>query len=69
MLQLNIQLTLTEAMLKQGGLEAVCCQQVDELLDALRTQDFDVLLTDVQMPAISGFDLLSLLRASIRPPR
>ena len=63
----RIQLTLTEAMLKQGGLEAVCCQQVDELLDALRTQDFDVLLTDVQMPAISGFDLLSLLRASNIP--
>lgn len=63
----RIQLTLTAAMLKQGGLESVCCQQVDELLDALRTQDFDVLLTDVQMPAISGFDLLNLLRASNIP--
>lgn len=60
----RIQLTLTAAMLQQGGLESVCCQQVDELLDALRTQNFDALLTDVQMPAINGFDLLSLLRAS-----
>lgn len=63
----RIQLTLTAAMLKQGGLEAVCCQQPDELLDALRNDAFDVLLTDVQMPAISGFDLLNLLRASNIP--
>ena len=63
----RIQLTLTAAMLKQGGLKSVCCQQVDELLEALRTQDFDVLLTDVQMPAINGFDLLTLLRESNIP--
>lgn len=63
----RIQLTLTAAMLKQSGLEAVCCQQLDELLDDLRSQNFDVLLTDVQMPAINGFDLLNLLRASNIP--
>lgn len=63
----RIQLTLTAAMLKQGGLDSVCCQQPDELLDALRGEPFDVLLTDVQMPAISGFDLLNLLRASNIP--
>ena len=63
----RIQLTLTAAMLKQGGVDSVCCQQVDELLDALRTGSFDVLLTDVQMPAINGFDLLRLLRASNIP--
>lgn len=60
----RIQLTLTVAMLRQGGIEALACQQVDELLEALRTQDFDVLLTDVQMPALNGFELLRLLRAS-----
>lgn len=63
----RIQLTLTAAMLKQGGVESVCCQQPDELLGALRNDTFDVLLTDVQMPAISGFDLLNLLRASNIP--
>ena len=63
----RIQLTLTAAMLKQGGVESVCCQQPDELLGALRNDTFDVLLTDVQMPAISGFDLLNLLRVSNIP--
>ena len=60
----RIQLTLTAAMLGQSGIDAVSCVQIDELLDALRTGDFDALLTDVQMPAINGFDLLQLLRAS-----
>lgn len=63
----RIQLTLTAAMLSQSGITSVCCLQPDELLDALRTQPFDALLTDVQMPAISGFDLLRLLRASNLP--
>lgn len=60
----RIQLTLTAGMLGQSGIDAVSCVQVDELLDALRTSEFDALLTDVQMPAINGFDLLQLLRAS-----
>lgn len=63
----RIQLTLTAAMLQQSGINSVSCLQLDELLDALRTATFDVLLTDVQMPAINGFDLLKLLRASNIP--
>lgn len=63
----RIQLTLTAAMLEQSGITSVSCLQPDELLDALRTGSFDVLLTDVQMPAINGFDLLMLLRASNIP--
>ena len=63
----RIQLMLTEAMLKQQGMMAVSCLQVDELLDALRAGHFDALLTDVQMPAMNGFELLQLLRASNIP--
>lgn len=63
----RIQLTLTSAMLAQQGIQATCCQQLDELTEQLRSQTFDVLLTDVQMPAINGFDLLKLLRASNIP--
>nr|WP_302830357.1 hybrid sensor histidine kinase/response regulator [uncultured Bacteroides sp.] len=63
----RIQLTLTAAMLSHQGITSVCCLQMDELLDALRSGHFDVLLTDVQMPAINGFDLLKLLRASNIP--
>lgn len=63
----RIQLTLTAAMLAQSGITSVTCLQLDELLEALRTDTFDVLLTDVQMPVMNGFDLLNLLRASNIP--
>ena len=63
----RIQLTLTSAMLAQSGITSVACLQLDELLEALRTDTFDVLHTDVQMPAMNGFDLLNLLRASNIP--
>ena len=63
----KIQLNLTAAMLKQHGIDAVCCEQPEELTEQLRTSVFDVLLTDIQMPAINGFDLVKLLRASNIP--
>lgn len=63
----KIQLNLTAAMLKQHGIDAVCCEQLEELTEQLRSSVFDVLLTDIQMPAINGFDLVKLLRASNIP--
>lgn len=63
----KIQLNLTAAMLKQYGIDAVCCEQLEELTDRLRSSTFDVLLTDIQMPAINGFELVKLLRASNIP--
>ena len=63
----RIQLQLTSAMLGQQGIESVCCETPEALFEALKEQTFDVLLTDVQMPAINGFDLLELLRKSNIP--
>ena len=63
----RIQLNLTAAMLKQHGIDAVCCEQLEQLIEQLRSSVFDVLLTDIQMPAINGFDLVKLLPASNIP--
>lgn len=63
----KIQLSLTAAMLSHHGIDAVCCEHPEELTGQLRTSVFDVLLTDIQMPAINGFDLVKLLRASNIP--
>lgn len=63
----KIQLSLTAAMLAQSQIETVCCEQLEELIEQLRSSEFDVLLTDIQMPAINGFDLVKLLRASNIP--
>lgn len=63
----KMQLSLTAAMLGRAGITAVCCQQPDELIEHLRSEHFDLLLTDVQMPAMDGFSLLTLLRSSNLP--
>lgn len=58
------QLELNAAILKNHGAEAIGCTSVEALVEKLRTEIFDILMTDVQMPAMNGFDLLKLLRAS-----
>ena len=45
----KIQLNLTAAMLKQHGIDAVCCEQLEELTEQLRSSTFDVLLTDIHI--------------------
>lgn len=66
-MMIRFSLNLTAAMLKQHNIDAVCCEQLEELIEQLRSSTFDVLLTDIQMPAINGFDLVKLLRASNIP--
>ncbi len=63
----RIQLELTAAMLKQQGISAICCQYPEELFEWLKKETFTLLLTDVQMPAINGFELLKQLRESDNP--
>lgn len=60
----RIQLELTAAMLKHIGADVMCCQTADEIIGQLRVERFDLLLSDIQMPAMNGFDLLRLLRTS-----
>lgn len=60
------QLLLTRTMLDKlsGGLWATtACSDVDELLKTLRREPFDLLLTDIEMPALNGFALLERIRA------
>ncbi len=63
----KLQVEMTIALLKSKGIAAVGCERIDELIDYLRSDKFDVLLTDLQMPAMNGFDLLKLLRNSNIP--
>ena len=58
----KIQLNLTAAMLKQHNIDAVCCEQLEELIEQLRSSTFDVLLTDIQMPSADGFSVLAAVR-------
>lgn len=58
----RIQLQLTTAMLERSGVEVTCCEQPEELFNKLKESPFDALLTDIQMPAMNGFDLLKAIR-------
>ncbi|MBO5592848.1 MAG: response regulator [Prevotella sp.] len=55
-------LKMTVEMLKRKGVKAEACHTVDELLDCLRKRPYDLIITDIMLGNMSGFDLLELLR-------
>lgn len=63
----RIQLQLTTAMLERPGVTVTCCEQPEELFNKLKESHFDALLTDIQMPAMNGFDLLKAIRTLDAP--
>lgn len=60
----SILLRITEDMLGRHGVECTTCQSVKEAVLALDRLDYDLVLTDIQMPVTDGFGLLKLLRSS-----
>jgi len=54
---------LLEKVLRRGGHEVVACATADDALAKLRSSRFDLLLTDVVMPGMDGFDLLRRVKA------
>lgn len=65
----RIQMHLTEAMLhnvtdevKGLKVETVCCEHPEELVAQLQAHTFNLIFTDIQMPAMNGFELLKYLR-------
>lgn len=59
-----IQLKIAEDMLGRRGISCTTCMNVREAVEALVESDYDIVLTDVQMPVTDGFGLLKLLRNS-----
>ena len=57
-------LDMMKEMYKQSGVECDTCQSVDELTDQMRTKDYDLLITDLKMPEVNGYEVLELLRTS-----
>lgn len=60
----RIQLNVTKEMLERGGIKCDCCQTSWELIARLKSQTYDLLLTDIQMPETDGYGILELLRSS-----
>ena len=67
----RIQLNLTEVMIydlfnhAQHNIPPVikCCTQPEELFKLIASETFDIVFTDIQMPAMNGFELLQKLRS------
>lgn len=60
----TILLKIAEDMLGRNGVDCMTCRDTREAVAALRRSDYDLVLTDVQMPVTDGFGLLKLLRGS-----
>lgn len=57
-----IQLKIAEDMLVRNGITCTTCMNVRDVVAAIGQSDYDMVLTDVQMPDTDGFALLRLLR-------
>jgi two-component system response regulator PilR (NtrC family) len=51
-----------EILLRREGYDVTCAADVDGALLALESDDFDVVISDLQMPGKTGLDLLHALR-------
>lgn len=57
-------LNIVKEMLERNGVNCKTCATAKEVVKAMHNQDYDLLLSDIQMPGTNGFDLLALLRNS-----
>lgn len=60
----RMQLDVTRKMYARYGVECDCCLNVGELVEALRHNRYDLMLTDIRMSEIDGYGVLALLRGS-----
>ena len=59
-----LQLALTEEFLKRNHVEVASCTNPFTVVDILRNSSFDAIITDIQMPGMDGYGLLSAIRTS-----
>lgn len=57
-------LDVIKEMLERNGMSCTTCTTTKEVVKAMRGKDYDLLLSDIQMPGTNGFGLLTLLRNS-----
>lgn len=60
----EIVLSMMKDMYADVGVHCDTFSNVSDMMDALRTRHYDLLITDLKMPEINGFEVLELLRSS-----
>lgn len=60
----EVLLLMLKEMYSQEGIHCDTCTDVAKLMELIRRKEYSLLLTDLNMPDINGFELLELLRSS-----
>ena len=60
----EVLLLMLKEMYAQEGTHCDTCTDAAELMEMIRRKEYSLLLTDLNMPEINGFELLELLRTS-----
>ena len=60
----EVLLLMLKEMYVHEGIHCDTCTNAAELMEMIRRKEYSLLLTDLNMPEINGFELLELLRAS-----
>lgn len=60
----EVLLLMLKEMYAQEGIHCYTCTDAAELMEMIRKKKYNLLLTDLNMPEINGFELLELLRTS-----
>ena len=60
----EVLLLMLKEMYAQEGIHCDTCTNTAELMEMIRRKEYSLLLTDLNMPEINGFELLELLRSS-----
>ncbi len=59
-----LQLEVIKEMLERNGVSCHTCVNAKELFEEMRNKEYDLVLTDIQMPDTNGYRVLELLRKS-----
>ncbi len=60
----DILLSMVRDMYAHHGIRCDVCNNTDDLMEAIRSGRYDMLITDLKMPGTNGYEVLELLRSS-----
>lgn len=60
----EVLLTMTRDMFARHNIPCDTCRNVCDLMEMIRIKNYDLLITDLKMPEMNGYEVLELLRTS-----
>lgn len=60
----GILLSMVKDMYAHCGIRCDSCDNTGDLMEMIRTRNYDLLITDLKMPGTNGYEVLELLRSS-----